>query len=43
MAYLCGRTSVEVDVMEAMYDNMINLVSSVLFSDDVFKVGVASA
>ena len=43
MAYLCGRTGVEVDVMEAMYDNMINLVSSVLFSDDVFKVGVTSA
>jgi hypothetical protein len=34
---------VEVDLKKAMYNNMINIVLSVLFSDDIVDVGATSA
>ena len=34
---------VEVDLKKAIYNNMINIVLSVLFSDDIVDVGATSA
>ncbi|KAL6647413.1 hypothetical protein ACP70R_014850 [Stipagrostis hirtigluma subsp. patula] len=41
--YLRGRAGQEVDVGQAVYGGVINLVSSVLFSVDVVDVGAESA
>jgi len=43
VAYLRGRAGMEVDVKEAVYGGVINLVSSSLFSVDVVDVGAESA
>ncbi|KAJ1288724.1 hypothetical protein BS78_02G110400 [Paspalum vaginatum] len=43
LAYLRGRAGKVVDVKEAVFGGVINLVSSVLFSVDVVDVGAASA
>jgi hypothetical protein len=42
VAYLRGRAGVEVDVKEAMYGGMINLVASVLFCADIVNVGLSA-